>query len=474
MDKLLYINGEWMGSELEKINVTNPATGEIVGTVPNAGVKETREAIDAAYSAFLEWSTLTAYERAEYLEKLYEMMVENKDKLAKLITIEMGKPLSESKGEVQYAAEFLKWFAEEGKRVYGRTVPSHTKDKRMMLIKQPVGVVAAITPWNFPAAMITRKLGPALAAGCTFILKPAEETPLTALMLAMLCEKVGIPKGVVNVITGQPVQIGEEFMANPKVSKITFTGSTAVGKLLIKQSAEQVKKISMELGGHAPIIILDDANVEKAVKGVLLSKFRNGGQTCICGNRIYVQEGIYDDFIQKFIKAVETLKVGNGLEEGIEVGPIINKSGYDKINMHVQDALNRGATCLLGGKGEQQDNAYFYYPTILADVTKEMIIMNEETFGPVAPIQKIASDEEAIHYANDTMYGLAAYVFTENYSRGLNVVESLNYGIVGWNDGVPSAPQAPFGGMKQSGIGREGGIEGIEEYLETKYVSIGS
>lgn len=472
MDKLIYINGLWRGNDLEKIEVTNPATGEFVGTVLNAGKKETKEAIAAAYEAFPTWSKLTAYARVEYLEKLYELMISKKEALARMMTIEMGKPLTESRGEVDYAASFLKWFAEEGKRVYGRTIPSHVDTKRKIVIKQPVGVVGAITPWNFPAAMITRKLGPALAAGCTFIVKPPNETPLTAIMLVEFCEQVGIPKGVVNLVTGEPSEIGGELLTNPHVSKVTFTGSTEVGKLLLKQGADQVKKMSMELGGHAPIIVLDDADIERAVMGTLSSKFRNGGQTCICGNRIYVQEGVHDEFVEKFVAAVAKLKVGNGLEEGIDIGPIISKKGFEKIDRHVKNAVKQGAKCVLGGSGEAKNGTYFYQPTILTDVTPSMLIMNEETFGPVAPIQKVRSEEEAIKFANQTMYGLAAYVYTENYSTGIRVAESLNYGIVGWNDGVPSAAQAPFGGMKQSGIGREGGSEGIEEYLETKYISI--
>lgn len=469
----MYINGNWIGDELEPIVVNNPATGERVGTVPNAGRKETRQAIDAAYEAFPEWAKRTAYERADLLEKLYVRMLEATDELAEMMTLEMGKPLQESKGEVQYAASFIKWYAEEAKRLYGRTIPSHIDGKRMLVIKQPVGVVGAITPWNFPAAMITRKLAPALAAGCTFIVKPADESPLSALMIAELCEEVGIPKGVVNVVTGEASPIGEEMLTNPRVHKITFTGSTEVGKFLLKQGADQVKKMSMELGGHAPIIILDDADLDKAVNGALLSKFRNGGQTCICGNRIYVQASIHDAFVEKFTEATAKLKVGNGMEEGIDIGPVINKQGYEKIDRHVQNALNQGATCVLGGSGIVNGEAYFYNPTILTDVKPSMLIMNEETFGPVAPIQKVETIEEAIKYANQTPYGLASYVYTENYAKGIEIAERLQYGIVGWNDGVPSAAQAPFGGMKQSGVGREGGTEGIEAYVETKYIAVG-
>lgn len=473
MEKLLYIDGDWTGKQLDKIAVKNPATGERVGTVPNAGRKETRAAIEAAYKAFPKWSRLTAYERSLYLEKLYGFMMETKNELANLITLEMGKPLLEAKAEVEYAASFLKWFAEEGKRLYGRTIPSHIDQKRMIVIKQPIGVVGAITPWNFPAAMITRKLGPALAAGCTIVIKPADETPLSAITIAELCERAGFPQGVVNVVTGEASPIGEELLTNPHVHKITFTGSTEVGKLLLQRGAAKVKKMSMELGGHAPILILEDADLNKAVNGALVSKFRNGGQTCICGNRIYVEASIHDEFVERFVNAASKLTVGNGMHEGVDIGPVINRQSYEKINRHVQNALNQGATCLLGGHGMIEGNAYFYYPTILTDVKPSMLIMNEETFGPVAPIQKVENEEEAVKFANQTPYGLAAYVYTENYAKGIRIAEQLQYGIVGWNDGVPSAAQSPFGGMKQSGVGREGGMEGIEAFVETKYISVG-
>lgn len=473
MEKLLYIYGDWVGDELDKLQVKNPATGESVGTVPNAGKKETRSAIEAADKAFSQWSQLTAYERSSYLEQLYELMLDRKDELARMITLEMGKPRNEAKGEVDYGASFLKWYAEEGKRLYGRTIPSHIEEKRMLVIKQPVGVVGAITPWNFPVAMITRKLAPALAAGCTLVVKPAEETPLSALMLAELCDEVGLPKGVFNIVTGNPLEIGDELLTNPIVKKITFTGSTEVGKILLEKGAAQVKKMSMELGGHAPIIVLKDADLDKAVKGTMLSKFRNGGQTCICGNRIYVEEAIHDEFVERFAAAAAKLKVGNGLKEDVQIGPVINRDGYEKIDRHVKDAVNQGATCVLGGQAKIENEAYFYYPTILTNVNPSMLIMNEETFGPVAPIQKVTNDEEAVTLANQTSYGLAAYVYTENYAKGIRISERLQYGIVGWNDPVPSAAQSPFGGFKQSGIGREGGTEGIEAYVETKYISIG-
>ena len=473
MDKLLYINGNWTGAQLEKMAVNNPATGETIGTVPRAGVEETRLAIEAAHEAFPSWSALTAYERSAYLEKFHDLMVDSADEIARVLTLEMGKPLKEARGEVMYAASFIKWFAEEGKRVYGREIPSHRADTRMRVIKQPVGVVAAITPWNFPAAMITRKMGPALAAGCTMVIKPAKYTPFTAIKLIELAEKAGFPKGVVNLVTGSASEIAREFMSNPKVKKVTFTGSTEIGKELIRLSADQVKKLSLELGGHAPIIVLDDADLDKAVRGAVASKFRNGGQTCICGNRIYVHEKVYDQFIDAFAEAIRRLKVGNGMDPSTDIGPIIDREGFEKIDAHVKDAISLGASCVVGGTGHVTNGAYFYQPTLLKDVRPGMRILREETFGPVAPVQKIASDEEAVRYANDTPYGLAAYVFTENYSRGIRLAEALDYGIIGWNDGLPSAAQAPFGGMKESGIGREGGIEGIDAFLEVKYISIG-
>nr|WP_133063548.1 NAD-dependent succinate-semialdehyde dehydrogenase [Fictibacillus aquaticus] len=472
MEKYLYINGEWKGQGLDRIEVYNPADGEVVGTVASGGKEETIEAIDAAHSAFPAWSRLSAYERADYLMKLHDLMMDEKEELAEIMTKEMGKPLKESVGEVMYAASFLKWYAEEGKRIYGRTIPSYAENKRMQVLKQPIGVVAAITPWNFPAAMITRKLGPALAAGCTFIVKPPKETPLSAIKLVELSEKAGFPKGVINLVTGSSSVIGRELMASRKVSKLTFTGSTEIGKKLIEQSAATVKNVSMELGGHAPAVVLDDADLKKAVAGVAASKFRNAGQTCICINRVYVHEKIYDEFLDLLTAEVKKLKVGNGLEEGTDIGPIINKEGYEKISEHVDDAVSKGAVCVTGGKGTEENGGHFYEPTVLKNVNHKMLIMKEETFGPVVPVQKIASDEEGIRLANESEFGLAAYVYTESMSRGTRVVEGLQYGIIGWNDGVPSAAQAPFGGMKESGIGREGGIEGMEAYLETKYVSV--
>ncbi len=472
-DYLMYINGEWVGKDLEKLEVKNPANGQTVGSVPIGGEIETNQAIDSAHEAFQTWSQTTAYERATYLKKLNDLILENQEELAQVMTIEMGKPIKESRGEAGTAATYIEWYAEEGKRIYGETVPSHIANKRMQVWKKPVGVVAAITPWNFPVAMLTRKMGPALAAGCTIVIKPSGESPLTAVKLVELCEKAGFPKGVVNLVTGSSSKIGKAIMENDKVRKVTFTGSTEVGKLLIKQSADQVKRLSMELGGHAPIIILDDANIETAVKGVIASKFRNAGQTCVCGNRIYVQSGIHDTFLEKFTEAVKRLTIGDGINEETEIGPLINQSSVDKVSRQVADALSKGASLLTGGKALTDQGGTFYTPTVLSGVDPSMVIMEEETFGPVAPVQKFETVDEAIRLANDTKYGLAAYVFTESVVKGTLLIEQLNFGIVGWNDGTPSAAQVPFGGMKESGIGREGGHEGLDAFLETQYVSIG-
>ncbi len=467
-----YIDGEWTGKDLEKIEVTNPATGDVVGTVPQGTKADAEKAVSAAHKALNDWRNKPAAERAELLMKLNDLMLENVDELADLMTLENGKPRKESVGEVKYAASFIQWFAEEGKRVYGRIVPGKSESHRIQVLKQPVGVVAAITPWNFPAAMITRKMAPALAAGCTFIVKPPEQTPLTALKIAEYAEKAGIPKGVFNVVNGDAKELSKVFMDHKEVRKITFTGSTEVGKILIKQSAEQVKKTSMELGGQAPAIVCDDADLDHAVEQIVASKFRNSGQTCVCVNRIYAHQKIYDKFVEKLAAEVSKIKVGNGMEDGVDVGPLINKEGYEKVDRQVKDAINKGAVCLTGGEGKAENNTYFYQPTVLKDANHDMEIMNIETFGPIAPVQKFETDEEAVKLANDTPFGLASYFFTKDISRGTRIAESLDYGIVGWNDGLPSAAQAPFGGMKQSGLGREGGAEGIEDYLETKYISL--
>jgi len=469
---LMYINGEWIGENLEELNVVNPANGQIVGSVPIGGEEEANVAIDVAYDAFQSWSQTTAYERAVYLKKLYELMIEHRDELAQVMTMEMGKPINESIGEVTSAAAFLEWFAEEGKRVYGEILPTHTTSKRLQVWKKPVGVVAAITPWNFPAAMLARKMGPALAAGCTIVIKPSSESPLTAIKMIELCEKAGFPKGVINLVTGSSSKIGKAIMENEKVRKITFTGSTDVGKILIEQSAHQVKRLSLELGGHAPLIVLDDANVDLAVKGAVASAFRNTGQTCVCANRIYVQSGIHDEFVDKFAEAVSQLKVGNGADENVDIGPLINQASLEKVAHHVEDALSKGASLMTGGELITKEGGTFYAPTVISNADPSMVIMKEETFGPVAPIQKVETVEEAIALANDTPYGLAAYVFTDSIVKGTRLIEQLNFGIVGWNDGTPSAVQAPFGGMKESGVGREGGREGIEAFIESQYVSI--
>jgi succinate-semialdehyde dehydrogenase / glutarate-semialdehyde dehydrogenase len=466
----LFINGEWTGKELETFDVINPATLEKIATVPNGGAEEAKQAADAAAEAFKEWSQYSAYERAELIWKWHHLINENKEDLARTLTMEQGKPFKEALGEIAYANGFFSWYAEEGKRIYGETIPATGRDKRLFVQKQPVGVVAAITPWNFPAAMITRKVGPALAAGCTVVVKPAEQSPLTAFKLAELAEKAGFPKGVINIVTGNAQEIGKVWLDDTRVRKLTFTGSTEVGKLLMRGSADTVKKVSLELGGHAPVIVMDDANLEKAVDGVIAAKFRNAGQTCVCSNRIYVHESIADAFTSKFVEKVEQLRVGNGLEEGVEIGPLIDDAAVEKVQRHIQDAVERGARVETGG---ELVNGQFFSPTIITNVNDEMLCMSEETFGPVAPITTFKTEEEAVARANDSIFGLAAYVFTENISRGIRITEALEYGIIGLNDGLPSTPQVPFGGFKQSGLGREGGHYGIEEFLEVKYISLG-
>lgn len=468
----MHINGEDVGAELPKIDVINPANGEKVGSVPNGGKAEAKRAIEAAHTAFSSWSRLTAYERSNYLKKLNDLILENQEELGKTMTLEMGKPISQSIGEAVYAATFVEWYAEEAKRIYGETIPSHLTNKRMQVWKKPVGVVGAITPWNFPLAMITRKIAPALAAGCTVVVKPSRESPLTALKFMELVNEAGFPKGVVNIVTGSSSQIVGEMMENPLVRKVTFTGSTEVGKLLIEQSAKNVTKLSLELGGHAPFIVLDDANIDLAVEHAIISKFRNTGQTCVCANRIFVQEKVYDAFVEKFAERVRKLNVGDTFDKSVDIGPLINESGLEKVAHHVQEAVEKGAQVVTGGN-RLASKGFYYAPTVIRDVDPSMEIMREETFGPVAPVQKIKTDEEAVALANDTPYGLAAYLFTENVARGIRIIEQLDYGIVGWNDGLPSAAQAPFGGMKESGYGREGGREGMEAFLETQYVSIG-
>ena len=471
--KLCFVNGAWVGAgDGATFPVRNPATGETIATVPAMGTAETRAAIIAAAGAWSPWRTKTANERAALLRRWFALLHEHRDDLALLMTSEQGKPLSEAQGEVTYAAAFVEWFAEEARRIYGETIPSPWPERRLLVIKQPVGVVAAITPWNFPAAMITRKCAPALAAGCPVIIKPAEEAPLTALALALLAERAGFPAGVFNVVTGAPVPIGQELTANPLVRKLSFTGSTEVGKLLMAHCAPTVKKISLELGGNAPFIVFDDADIDAAVVGALDSKYRNTGQTCVCANRILVHNDIFAAFEAKLVASVQNLKVGDGLEEGVQQGPLINREAIEKVESHIADAVTKGARVATGGQRHARGGTFFE-PTVLVDVTTEMAISREETFGPVAPLFRFRDEAEAIRLANETDSGLAAYFYSRDIGRVWRVAEALEYGIVGVNEGVISTEVAPFGGVKASGLGREGSHHGIEEFLETKYLCLG-
>ena len=468
-----YIGGEWMAADDGgTIEVTDPATHEVVGHVPDMGAGETRRAIGEAAAAMGEWSARTAKERALVLRRWHDLMMERQEPLARLLTREQGKSIAEARGEIAYAASFLEWFAEEGKRVYGDVIPPHASDRRLIVLKQPVGVVAAITPWNFPSAMITRKVGPALAAGCSVVLKPASETPFSALALAVLAEEAGVPKGVFNVVTGGARTIGAELTSNPIVRKLSFTGSTEVGRLLMRQCADTVKKLSLELGGNAPFIVFDDADLDAAVEGALLSKFRNSGQTCVCSNRIYAQAGIYDAFASKLAAAVDKLKVGNGLDDGTQLGPLINDAAVAKVEEHIADAVGKGARLISGGKRHALGGTFFE-PTILAGVTQHMLVAREETFGPLAPLIRFETEAEAIAMANDTEFGLAGYFYSRDIGRVWRVAEALECGIVGINTGLISTEVAPFGGVKQSGVGREGSRYGIEDYLEVKYLCLG-
>ncbi|AWI76279.1 succinate-semialdehyde dehydrogenase I [Parazoarcus communis] len=468
-----YIDGEWVAADAgATITVTNPATGETVGTVPKMGQAETRRAIEAANAAWPAWRSLTAGARSKILRRWFELLLEHQDDLAVLMTSEQGKSLTEAKGEIGYAASFIEWFAEEGKRIYGDVIPGHQPDKRIVVTKEPIGVCAAITPWNFPSAMITRKAGPALAAGCTMVLKPASQTPLSALALAVLAERAGIPKGVFSVVTGSAGEIGGELTANPIVRKLTFTGSTEIGIKLAAQCAPTIKKLSLELGGNAPFIVFDDADLDAAVEGALASKYRNSGQTCVCANRLLVQDGVYDAFAEKLAAAVAKLKVGNGLEAGTTQGPLIDMNAVEKVEEHIADALSKGARLMTGGKRHALGHTFFE-PTILADVTPAMKVAKEETFGPVAPLFRFKDEAEAIQMANDTEFGLAAYFYAAGMNRVWRVSAALEYGIVGINTGIISTEVAPFGGVKSSGLGREGSKYGIEDYLEIKYLCMG-
>jgi len=471
-----YINGEWCQATTGKTYpVYNPATGEVIEQIARGGKEEGNLAIDAAKNALPSWSKKTAKERAFYLKTVSEKLRERIDHLATIITTEMGKPIAEAKGEVNLAADYLEWYAEEGKRIYGDTIPSSSETKRIIVLRQPVGVVAAITPWNFPIAMLARKIAPALAAGCTVVLKPAESTPLTAIEVMKIFHEVGLPKGVLNLVHGEAAPIGEAMMERQEVRKITFTGSTKVGKELAAKAAATMKKISMELGGHAPFIIFEDADLEKAAEGVIASKFRNAGQTCICTNRIYVQRTIAERFSEILVTKMDKLVVGNGLQPEVTIGPLINEAAVAKTEDHISDSVKKGAKVVYGGKkptGEVYKKGHFYEPTILLHATHEMKIATEETFGPVAPIFEFDTEEEALQFANDTSYGLAAYFYTKDVSRVFRMSEKLEYGIIGINDPVPTTAQAPFGGVKESGVGREGGRYGLEDYLEYKFLSL--
>lgn len=466
-----YIAGRWTGST-KKIDVTNPANGQVIGTVPALGRAETADAIKSAETAQKQWAATPAKQRGQILRRWFELMMEHQDDLGRIMTAEQGKPFPEAKGEVAYGASFVEFFAEEARRIYGETIPSPWPNARIVAIKQPVGVVAAITPWNFPNAMITRKAGPALAAGCAFVVKPAAETPFSALALAELAERAGIPKGVFSVITGPAREIGAEMTLNPIVRALSFTGSTEIGKLLMAQCATTVKKVGLELGGNAPFIVFDDADLDAAVAGAMASKYRNAGQTCVCANRLLVQEGVYDAFAEKLAKAVTTLKVGDGFGEGVTTGPLINAAAVDKVEEHVTDALKKGGKIITGGKRHTLGGT-FYEPTVIRDVTTDMLIAREETFGPVAPLFRFKTEEEAIRMANDTEFGLACYFYTRDIGRVWRVGEALEYGIVGINEGIISTAEAPFGGVKESGIGREGSLHGVEEYTEIKYMLMG-
>ncbi len=468
-----YIDGEWLAAESARsFPITNPATGAKLADVPEMGAAETRRAIEAAERAWPAWRGKTAKERAAILRKWFELMMAAQEDLAQILTAEQGKPLAEARGEIGYGASFIEWFAEEAKRAYGDVIPSPWTDKRILVMKEPVGVAAMITPWNFPNAMITRKAAPALAAGCTVVLKPAEQTPLSAFAMAELAERAGLPKGVLNILTGDGPTIGAELCANPKVRKLSFTGSTEVGRILMRQCADTVKKLSLELGGNAPFIVFDDADLDAAVEGALASKYRNAGQTCVCANRIYVQDAVYDSFAKKLTEKVKGFKVGAGTEPGVVIGPLIDEQGLEKVEKHVADALAKGARVVLGGKPHER-GGLFFQPTVLTGVTPEMIVSYEETFGPVAPLIRFKTEDEAVQLANATEFGLAGYFYSRDVGRIFRVAEKMETGIIGVNAGIISTEAAPFGGVKQSGLGREGSKYGLDEFLEVKYVLVG-
>lgn len=465
-----FINGEWLDADnISTFEVTNPATNEVIGTVPNMGADETRRAIEGANAAWPAWKTKTAAERSTILGTWHSLILENQEDLAMIMTLEQGKSITEATGEIAYGASFIKWFAEECKRVTGDIMPTKNNDQRILITKESIGVCAAITPWNFPNAMITRKAAPALSAGCPMVVKPAEATPYSALALAVLAERAGIPAGIFSVITGDPRSIGGEMTSNPIVRKMTFTGSTAVGKLLMRQCSDTLKKLSLELGGNAPFIVFKDADIDSAVEGMMISKYRNSGQTCVCTNRTLVHESVYEEFAEKLANKIAKLKVGNGLDKGVTQGPLINMAAIEKVESHIQDAVEKGATVLAGGNRHELGSTFFE-PTLLGDVTTDMRVTYEETFGPVAPLFKFKTEEEAVKMANDTEFGLAAYFYTRDIGRAWRVSEALEYGMVGVNSGLISSEIAPFGGIKESGLGREGGVFGIEEFLELKYI----
>ncbi|MBG2866487.1 NAD-dependent succinate-semialdehyde dehydrogenase [Proteus mirabilis] len=468
-----YIDGIWCDAKSkDTIEVIDPATNQPIGTVPNMATEEAKAAVDAAAKALPTWRALTAHQRSTLLQRWFQLIQDNKRQLAKLMTFEQGKPVAEAEGEITYAASFIEWFAEQGKRTNGEIIPSPSSDKRLMVIKQGIGVCAAITPWNFPAAMITRKAAPALAAGCTMVIKPANETPYTALALAELAAQAGIPAGVINIVTGDAVKIGEVFTSDNRVRKLSFTGSTGVGRLLMRQCADSVKKVSLELGGNAPFIVFNDADIEKAVAGAMGAKFRNAGQTCVCANRFYIHKDVYQQFSERFVAEVKKLKVGNGFTEGVTIGPLINHKAVEKSQSLLADTLQRGATLLCGGERDKAGENFFQ-PTVVGNVPADSHILEEEIFGPVAPLVIFDNEEEVVHLANNTIYGLAAYFYSEDPQRIWRVAENLEYGMVGINTGLISNEVAPFGGIKQSGLGREGSEHGIEDYMEMKYLCQG-